>query len=465
MADLPSASAQDPPTGIGGEIWDWLARNIGAPIGKGARGLQELLLTDQPPLVRLLEGAALGLGGASPTSLQTLSQAWQARDERKRNAAQVAKVAQFLKDKGVDVPPEVLSTVGLEPFIPKPIPAIGPDGKPVYEMVSPMGGAQGALTDPSGQTIGPIPKTGAMTIPRSPAEIKAYGILASQGIGNPTREQVAAVMPAAQAAVEQEKRQQKREDILFAERLRVGDRPAPKPHWDPSLGWVYPPGAGGVVPPPVQPPGFKPRGLKSDLDTPLSADMKKGIVWRKPDGSRLTPQQAPDGRAALALGAVPLTKDDNKQFTAFDRLASDANTMVVLFPEVAPFLKTREGRNILSRVLQQKWTSADTKTLAKQNPKVAQYIDGITSLSLEAVKSKLPAGRIPVYDQQLLMGLSVSPDMTPEVQFSQLSAIRDRANGLKLRIVNERSDEFGNPVAGPSPIPSPGPGWTVETVK
>lgn len=158
MADLPSASAQDPPTGIGGEIWDWLARNIGAPIGKGARGLQELLLTDQPPLVRLLEGAALGLGGASPTSLQTLSQAWQARDERKRNAAQVAKVAQFLKDKGVDVPPEVLSTVGLEPFIPKPIPAIGPDGKPVYEMVSPMGGPPTPMTDASGQPIGPIPK-------------------------------------------------------------------------------------------------------------------------------------------------------------------------------------------------------------------------------------------------------------------------------------------------------------------
>lgn len=224
-----------------------------------------------------------------------------------------------------------------------------------------------------------------------------------------------------------------------------------KPIHVPGVGFVTP-GVPGTGPKVVPIPGEQPKKTKSDLDTSITADRMKGIGWHLPDGSSVDPTQYKTRADALAVGAIPFAKDDETKFKQYDTVAQTAKEMLTLLPAVADKIGSKDWPTLVGRAMSQSLRGAQIKTLARRDPALAQYLERLQTLSLNMTKQVLPAGRIPVWDQQLLMGVFVSPQMNAPTQQAQLEDILRRSEASKQNAMLYAKGSLGSTTAPEPPL-------------
>lgn len=212
-----------------------------------------------------------------------------------------------------------------------------------------------------------------------------------------------------------------------------------KPRFVPGVGWLYPPGPSGVAPPPIKVPGMDQPQTPKDLAKSVADDNIKGVRWYSETG-----QPAPGewSRAqALKSDYTPMPKDDGVVYSGVLDMANKADAAAQLSPVVAQKLSQfaqKQPRTLLGRYIGARYRAADLNTLAKQDPDASRYVQLLREIGLKEVKAMFAKGqgRLPVWDQQLLLGLTADPSQTPDVQQQKLQQFSSEARRQAQTVLN-----------------------------
>lgn len=437
------------------------------------------LLNNPPWILELLAGGALGAAQAAGGGTVDTSDYWAARGRSHQHRALGALWRQLHPDQ--PMPAGVESVQDVQAF--SPTRQLLPGGRGMIEMPSDlMPGSHEPKVTPFSGIPQPAAKFG--TAEERGMAAQMYYEQTGQAPGADT--DLTGYMGAARDRLLTDKRKAKRGDIEYSHNLTLKDRRPEKPTFIPSGATAYMKPDGTIAPIPPQFLQEKDKRLTGeagqmamalaqkhlkrmpsteealrylplaqrrllrwkktpaaganepkDLNTSLAADQKKGIAWRRPDGTQLSAQDAKTNKDALALGAVPLSKDDNAKFKQYEKIEQSATEMLEMLPTVQAALGTKQWNNLAARAVGNKLRQVDMESAAKQNPALAKYLQRMVTLSLNLTKQALPVGRIPVWDQQMLMGLFVAPGMTAETQRSQLQDILESGRGSKLSLLGD----------------------------
>lgn len=180
----------------------------------------------------------------------------------------------------------------------------------------------------------------------------------------------------------------------------------------------------------------------------IGADTAKGIVWHRQDGSVLPLTAVKNREEALAQNAMPFTKDEENRWRIYDEADQHIKRLMQLFPAVKDKIGNKDWPTWVGAKASQYIRSGKFSAFSKGDPASADYYRNMVELNLLMTKKLLPQ-RIPVYDQQLLMGKNVDPSMRADVQASQLIELNKAIEGVKKNTLGAASQN----VKG-SPVPS-----------
>lgn len=183
------------------------------------------------------------------------------------------------------------------------------------------------------------------------------------------------------------------------------------------------------------------------MNTPISADTAKNITWWTKDGKQIRPAKGITRGVALGMGGTALSKEDTTKMRVLKEVEEDMSRMADLTPKVAPLMSQTDFVTLAGMAVSQTLRDWRLDRLAKQNPDAAEYLQRMRTTSLNLTKTKLPIGRLPVFDQKLLMGLFVTGGQTPQVQQSQLRRLSDAARLTQQDLVGG-----GEPASTRGPI-------------
>jgi len=199
--------------------------------------------------------------------------------------------------------------------------------------------------------------------------------------------------------------------------------------------------------------GALPEGSPKDLGESALKWNGKGITLRFADGSRALKGNAYD---ALQKGAVPFRKDDDEAFVSATRLRDRIGEMLDMLPggtgklQLKPddfaTLRQRVSKpGLIPRLLGQKAQEWEVTVGSKDSPALARYIQLMRDVQFNAMKTTLWKGRVPVYDQMLLIDKVLSPQQSVDVQRSQLQSAAQDATGLIKGAMDWGAKDLGAP--------------------